>query len=122
MQTAIQVMQKLVYAWGVRCFGKPHMMNASIRSLRLAEEVVELAQSLHVSRDRMHRLVDIVYDRPIGQPVMEMGGLMLGVVALCEAAGWDPEECLQVELGRVLAKPVEHFTARNNEKLGLGLD
>lgn len=119
--TALQTMQKLIAEWGVRCFGE-QMHDSRLRSLRLTEEVIELAQALGVDQAKMHLLVDTVYSRPVGYAEQEIGGVLLTTVALCETKNWDVEERLLAELSRVLAKSVEHFSGRNQEKLSLGFN
>lgn len=107
--------------WAVRSFGVEHVNNLPVRSLRLAEEAVELTQAFGVPKDKMIDLINIVYDRPRGEPVQEIGGVMMTVTILCAAFGIDPDEAFQKELRRVLEKPAAHFAQRNQEKIALGL-
>lgn len=108
--------------WAIRCFGEKHVYDGRVRSLRLAEEAVELAQACNVPRASMHQLVDVVYSRPHGAPQQELGGVLLTSTVFAAAIyGLDPDRVLEAEMRRVLAKPVEHFTKRNEEKIALGL-
>lgn len=108
--------------WAVRCFGKEHVSDASVRSLRIAEEAVELAQSVGVAKDKMLLLVETIYSRPRGHVDQEVGGVLMTVYLFCVAIlGRDPDEVFAQELSRVLAKSPEHFAQRNQEKLDLGL-
>src|SRR6188508_2665934 len=86
--------------WAVRCFGHDHVYNARVRALRLAEESVELSQSLDVSRETMHLLIDAVYDRPRGAVDQEMGGVALTFTVLAASFDKDPDEYLITELRR----------------------
>lgn len=113
---------KLAVEWAVRCFGRDHVYDTKVRSLRLAEESIELTQAYGVSRDMLHKLVDTVYDRPKSDdPLQEMGGIALTLEVLCGINMIDSDHVLETELRRVLSKPTEHFTKRNQDKLQLGL-
>lgn len=107
--------------WAIRCFGREHVYNDRIRSLRVAEEAVELAQACHVPKEKMLELVEIVYSRPVGDIQQEIGGVLMTTCVLGARYGWDMEEIFEAELLRVLSKSPAHFTARNEEKIGLGL-
>jgi hypothetical protein len=119
--SAIKVMQQLAYDWGVRCFGVGHMSNPAIRALRCGEEAVELMQCYGISREVMHKLVDTVCDRPFGDPVQEIGGVLLTTSVLCQGLGTTIEDMFEMELRRCLSKSTDHFEKRNDEKIKLGL-
>lgn len=114
-------LETIAHDWAVRCFGAPHIRDHRVRALRIAEEAVELAQSLGVSKEQAHLLVDTIYSRPPGPYLQEMGGVALTLAVLCRETGIGVENALQRELLRVLGRPVEHFANRNKEKLELGL-
>lgn len=118
----MSVMSRIAFDWAERCFGKDHVRNFAIRALRTLEESLELSQSLGVSRELAHLSVDKVYDRPVGNPEQEMGGVLHTMNILCESWGAEPAEIAERELRRCLQKSPEHFAKRNQEKLDLGLD
>jgi NTP pyrophosphatase (non-canonical NTP hydrolase) len=107
--------------WACRSFGNDHVYNFPVRALRCAEEAVELAQAYKIPKDKMLELVEIVYSRPPGEPEQELGGVAMTATVLAAAHGHDLEAFFEVELRRVLAKPSEHFTKRNQDKIDLGL-
>lgn len=118
----ISGLQMLAIDWAIRCFGADHVYNAPVRSLRLAEEAVELAQAYGVPKEKMLDLIEIVYQRPRGNPDQEMGGVAMTAAVMAGAIFQQPlEDFLKQELRRVLNKPADHFTQRNKEKLDLGL-
>ncbi len=119
---AFEVMQHLVWDWGVQCFGLHHMRNNSIRALRLAEEAVELAQCLKVPQATMHKLIDTVYSRPEGNVAQELGGVLVTTSVLIELFGLNVDKVFEMELKRCLSKSPEHFAKRNQDKIDLGLD
>ena len=117
---SMDVMTRLAYNWGERCFGFDHMKNLRVRSLRCAEEAIELAQCLEVDRVQMHKLVDMVYDRPSGEVFQELGGVLLTTSVLCHRLGKSVEEVFFIELTRCLGKAPEDFARRNQEKIKMG--
>jgi hypothetical protein len=116
----INLMTRIAYDWGVRCFGQEHMNDLPTRSLRCLEEAVELAQVLQVPREQVHKLVDYVYDRPPGDSVQEAGGTLLTISVFCKALGFQPEDVYEIELRRCLEMSPEHFAKRNAEKMRVG--
>ena len=116
----LDLMTRMAYDWGVRCFGREHMIDKPTRSLRMLEEAIELTQSLSVSREQAHELVDYVYDRPPGDPIQEAGGTLLTISVLCHALGQTPERVYETELMRCQSKSPEYFAARNKEKMRVG--
>lgn len=121
MDAMRKALTEIIVDWGERAFGRAHMRDRRVRALRLAEEVVELAQALGVPREQVAGLVEVVYGRPPGTPYQELGGVQLCLLALIRVMAEDPDEALLTEVRRVLAKSPEHFAARNQEKLDLGL-
>jgi hypothetical protein len=112
---------RIALDWAIRCFGRAHVFDRPIRSLRLAEEVIELAQAYQVPKEKLLLLVETVYSRPPGDPYQELGGVMMTATVLAASEGNDPDYYLEAELRRVLSKPDKWFAERNQEKLDLGL-
>lgn len=111
----------LAWEWAVSAFGHEHCSDPKVRSLRLCEEAVELAQSLDVDKEKLHLLIDTVYSRPKGDHQQELGGVAMTFAVICHAFGTDPDRELERELDRVLAIPLEKFAKRNQDKIDLGL-
>ena len=107
--------------WAIRCFGQSHVFDDKVRSLRIAEEAVELCQSMEVPKEKALALVEMVYSRPAGEPHQELGGVMMTVTVMCAAHGRDTDDILLTELRRVLEKSPDHFAKRNQEKIDLGM-
>ena len=117
----LDLMTRLAYDWGARCFGREHMVDRPTRALRCLEEAIELAQSLGVSKEYADLLVASVYDRPPGDPIQEAGGTLLTCSVLCHAIGQTPERVYETELTRCLSKSPEYFAKRNAEKMRVDL-
>lgn len=111
----------LMLDWAVRCFGMAHVNDPKVRVMRMLEEAIETAQAYEVEDVLVHRLVNVVYQRPPGNSLQEIGGLMLTSAILAGVREFDIDDLLDAEIRRVLSKPVEHFTKRNDEKNALGL-
>ena len=116
-----KILERIIFDWGVRCFGIEHMANPRVRAVRLVEEAVELAQSVGVEAAQLRKLVNMVYSRPPGVMYQELGGVMVTTSAFCSCVGIDAEHVLEAEVRRCLKKSPEHFAKRNQEKLQLGM-
>mgnify|MGYP001807464006 CR=1 FL=1 len=114
--------QKAIADWCAAAFGAGHAASLPQRGVRHAEEAIEAAQAAGTPREMLHQLVDYIYDRPAGELAQEIGGSALTLLALAAAAklSVDTEEAR--EIARVLAKPLAHFTARNEAKNAAGFD
>lgn len=112
--------QAETHAWCVAAFGDHDARSIPQRGLRLIEEAVETAQACGCDPATLHRLIDHVYARPVGELRQELGGLGVTLLALAEAAGISADEAERAEIGRVRAKPLSHFAARNAAKKAAG--
>jgi hypothetical protein len=118
MKTTIRI----ALNWAIRSFGRDHVFDTRIRALRVAEEAVELAQAAWVEEAQMHKLVGLVYSRPPGEVLLEVGGVLMTTYILAARLGYDPKDIFADELLRVLQKTPEYYGKRNQEKIELGLD
>jgi len=94
-------LQQRVAAWMLDCFGPVIPFDKVERNHRFFEESAELVQSLGMTRADAHRLVDYVYDRPIGDPFQEIGGVNVTLLALCEANGMHNSFAADMEIQRI---------------------
>jgi hypothetical protein len=93
--------QSRVAPWMLETFGSAIASDARERNERFLEESLELVQACGISREACHRLVDYVFGRPLGEPVQEVGGVMVTLAALCLAQGLDMAEAGETELARI---------------------
>ncbi|WP_347990033.1 hypothetical protein [Methylomonas sp. AM2-LC] len=96
--------QNRVYDWLKACFGKEKTSDKSQRNFRFLEESLELVQSTGCTSREAHMLVDYVYNRPVGEPSQECGGVMITLAGLCIANELDMSKCGETELARVWNK------------------
>lgn len=115
-----EIRQAKVAAWCIAAFGAEQSASLPQRGIRLLEEAIETAQAAGSDRDMAHKLVDYVYDRPIGDIAQELGGVQLCALALASAAGLNADTCEANEVLRVLSKPLAQFAARNQAKNDAG--
>lgn len=114
--------QRRVNEWAVDAFGVGQAINPKQRALRLLEEAVEAYQAVGGDKVIAHLTVDIMFERPVGNPVQELGGVGVTLLALAASLGVSADQEEAREIARIFSKPIEHWTARNAAKNAAGLD
>lgn len=87
--------------WLLACFGGKIADDKTERSHRFAEESLELVQALGCTKEEVLKLVDYVFNRPLGEPSQEVGGVLVTLAALCRANKIDMNLAGETELKRV---------------------
>jgi hypothetical protein len=77
--------QESVADWMLNCFGREISRDTVERNHRFLEEALELVQACGATAEEAHQLVDYVFNRPVGAPAQEVGGVMVTLAALCNA-------------------------------------
>lgn len=98
--------QSRVGRWMLDCFTPEIAADVVERNDRFIEEALELTQANGYSRERAHALVDYVFNRPVGEPDQEVGGVMVTLAALCNAAGLDMDSAAMREMVRIEAPEI----------------
>lgn len=111
----VESYQDRVGAWMLACFGTDITNDRTERAYRFLEESVELVQSLDVTREEAHRLVDYTFDRPKGETAQEVGGVAVTLATLCTMAGVNLKDAAEAELARVWTK-VDQIRAKHASK------
>ncbi len=93
--------QDEVSEWIKTCFPADVCDDMRERGDRVLEEVLELLQSHGYDRRRVAPLVQYVYERPVGEPKQEMGGVMVTLAAYARAARLGMYACANEELSRI---------------------
>mgnify|MGYP000952045996 CR=1 FL=1 len=96
--------QERVRAWIMTCFGPKISDDKIERGDRLLEEVLELLQSGDYPMERAAALIPYVYGRPKGEPVQELGGVMVCLAAYCHPHNLDMDHAGETELARIWTK------------------
>lgn len=73
-------------------FPKDPVVRPKTRALRFLEEALELVQALGITKEKVLEQVEYTFNRPVGEPVQEVGGTAFTFTALCEAIGVNPIE------------------------------
>lgn len=115
MSLDLTTYQSEVAEWMVRCFGAEISADTVERNHRFLEESLELVQSAGCTREEALQLVDYVYGRPAGELRQEVGGVMVTLAALCEAASVSLSESSINELARVWTK-IQQIRAKQKAK------
>jgi len=98
--------QDRVHPWLLECFGPEIAADTVERNHRFLEEALELVQSCSCTQEDAHKLVDYVFNRPIGEKTQEVGGVMVTLAALCLANKLDMHTAGEVELTRILSPEI----------------
>lgn len=109
-----QTYQARVDDWMQTCFGAETSQDLTERCYRFLEEAGELCQALGMSADMAHRMIDYTFSREAGQPGQELGGVMVTMAALCNAAGLDMTAEGETELTRIEAPEVTDAIRRKH--------
>lgn len=97
-------LQSKVKPWLLACFGENVASDIIERNHRFLEESLELVQSKGLTASEAHQLVDYVFNRPVGEPYQEVGGVMITLAALCLAAKLNMHDAGETELKRIWTK------------------
>ena len=98
--------QKAVLEWLMSCFSQDVCRDQVERNHRFLEEALELVQSTGCTRDDAHQLVEYVFNRPVGDPFQEVGGVVITLSALCSCAYIDMNAAGRAELARISAPDI----------------
>lgn len=117
--TALSDFQFRVASWVSHTFGAQYLLPSAApeRALRVAEEAVELAQSLSVPPEQLHKLVDYVYARPAGSCDKELAQCIVTLLSAAQCCNVDLERALTTEINRINQDEViERCRKRQAEK------
>lgn len=112
----LTALQRRVSYWVIKCFGMAMLEDKQERGLRLAEEAIELAQAVDVPRERLLKLVNVVYDKPKGDPVQELGGCLTTLCAMSSSLGENLYSAGDEEVTRIESLSTDYFQKRNAQK------
>lgn len=107
--------QNRVEPWMMECFGGAISSDTVERNHRFLEESLELVQACGCTQSEAHQLVDYVFNRPVGEKLQEVGGVMVTLAALCLAHGINMHEAGDIELIRIWNK-IDQIRAKQAAK------
>lgn len=107
--------QERINKWMIACFGIIITGDVKERNHRFFEEATELVQAKGMSREDAHMLVDYTYNRPVGDPFQEVGGVMVTLAALCTPSCINLVDAAETEHDRIWTK-VEQIREKQKTK------
>jgi hypothetical protein len=110
-----ELFQTRVLSWMMECFSNDVCRDGTERNHRFLEESLELVQARGCTRSEAHQLVEYVFDRPIGEPFQEVGGVMVTLAALCAAGDLNMDAAAEAELARIWTK-IDQIRAKQAAK------
>lgn len=93
-------LQTRITTWAHVTF-KSDVLDIQERAYRFGEEALELMQSIGISREDLHKLIDYVYNREPGEKKQEIGGVVTTLAVLASVHDLSVEECAVKELDRI---------------------
>jgi hypothetical protein len=120
--TEREARQRRIADWCVAAFGNTHASSTQQRGVRFLEEAIEAYQACGCDQAMAHKLIDYIFAKPVGDLPQEIGQVGLSILALAHAAQVSADAEEAAEVGRVLAKPLAHFLARNTAKNAAGFN
>lgn len=112
----LQDHQATLKMWAEAEFGPAEANSPQQRAIRLLEEAIETYQAAGGDLGMAWQLVEYVFNRPVGDPRQEVGGVMVTTLLFAHTLGLHAGICLEQEMTRILMKPRGAFRERNNEK------
>lgn len=108
-------MARAVYVWG-RTAMTPHEC-----ALRVLEEAAELCQASGGSRYVAHKIVDMVYDKPVGEVEDELFGVLSALMIVHEVHGKRMDDTFGAGTERFARKDPEVMRMKQRVKADLGV-
>lgn len=109
---------ELVMAWSTLVFNNNiKLLTPKVRSMRLLEEALELAQAEDVTRQDAETILAQVYAKPKGYSYNELGGVLVTMAAYAGTQRWDLENVFMLEFTRIM-DPVVMERVRNRNLSG----
>lgn len=93
--------QQRVANWMRETFPRSVRVDQQERCWRFYEEAGELVQSLGMTRDQAHQMVDYTWGREVGQPSQEIGQVIVTLSALANGRDIDVQQAAENELERI---------------------
>lgn len=93
--------QNKVQAWVFNCLGMQSAFSPFERNARFLEEACETVQANGLDRASAHRIVDYVFDRPVGELPQEIAGSIITLLALATSRNIDVATEAWQELRRI---------------------
>lgn len=129
----MKMRQRDHFRWAQQVFGNipgVDVMSPRTRALRMLEEAIELYQAVTHgdglanadAQAKAQHLVEYVFNREVGVPKQEAGGLMVTLMSLCERIGIDLDDAERTEAARIATVDVNKLRAKQLAKIEAGVE
>lgn len=97
------IWQGQIRNWMFNMVKAPDQWDPVNRGQRILEEVAEACQcpEIGLSEQQCHDIITYVYNRPTGVYHQEIGGIIVTLLALCDATKEDLYQCMVDEIARI---------------------
>lgn len=117
IMTSPNFFQDKVAEWQTMCLGPESLNDIQERAHRFLEEALEFGQSLGVSAEYMHNLVDYVNEGKPGWQQREAGQVLVTLAAVCNACNFSMVEVGVNEYHRInTPEIIERVRAKHNSR------
>lgn len=106
--------------WAVEMFGDI-AMDRHERTLRFAEEAIELANAMGLTVHELQAITARVYGRPPGDIPRELGQCQMTLEVLAKALAIDLDQEATKEFYRVRSVPKDEWGRRHAAKVAIGI-
>lgn len=113
--------QQEVADWILSRFGAASLADPTERIRRVIEEACELGQAAKLPKKQIAPIARYVYARPVGSLKQEAAGLVVTLLALAHAHGFDLLRETRKEIDRILSVPIEVSRQRQALKAQAGI-
>jgi hypothetical protein len=116
--------ERLMGRWSELVFReRAQEITPKIRALRALEEMMELAQAENISSTEVTIIRDQVYNKPPGDPIQEVCGVMVTMAGYAMTKGIVLERCFWMEFERMMDPAIiEKVRHRNLEGDKIGFN
>lgn len=114
--------QALYQQWVEATFGPDHANSLPQRGTRFFEEACELYQVCGGDRAMAHRLLDFVFNKPLGEIAKEIGDVGGTLLSVASLAGVSADDQELHAVARCIATDSKDMAARNKAKNDAGFD
>jgi len=114
------VRQVGVFEWVLATFGEANATPKE-RARRFFEEAVELAQAASLGAEDLERVVKHVLKKPPGDPVQELGGVGVTLLAYAESIRCSADGAEENEYRRACGIEKDFFLKRHDAKVAAGI-
>ena len=121
--TTTEIWKRLALRWTYLVFGdKIEALTPRVRTMRLLEEALELAQAEGVQSYEASIILGQVYKKPLGTPYKELGGVLVTMAAYAATADHNIDQAFMDEFEHIMDPAIMEKVRKRNlegDKIGI---